>query len=142
MILVVEDDRGIREAIVSLLNVKGHEAMPIFGRQEAIYKLDQIAVDLVLLDLDMPHEDGWRILEALNFKRPMLPVIALTAFSNPKYAIVARNDFHVLEKPFEPAYLLKLIESIMPQSLEKRMTAPNSKVQSFDDRDFVHRDSH
>jgi CheY-like chemotaxis protein len=84
-ILVVEDDADAREALVSLLQMKGYRAVPAGNGKEALDYLNQAPVpDLIILDLWMPVMDGWQF-RTEQIKDPRLkeiPVVVVTALSD------------------------------------------------------------
>src|SRR5579862_2424387 len=84
-ILVVEDDEDAREAMVSLLQMKGYRAVPAGNGREALDYLDRaVTPDLIILDLWMPVMDGWQF-RTEQIKNPRLaeiPVIVVTALSD------------------------------------------------------------
>lgn len=84
-ILVVEDDADAREAMISLLQMKGYRAFPAGNGKEALDYLKRAPVpDLIILDLWMPVMDGWQF-RTEQVKDPRLkeiPVVVVTALSD------------------------------------------------------------
>ena len=81
MIYCVEDERNIRELLVYTLETTGFEALGIQEGKELFRCLEKELPDLILLDIMLPGQDGYSILEKLK-KEPKtrdIPVIMVTA---------------------------------------------------------------
>ena len=81
MIYCVEDERNIRELLVYTLETTGFEAIGIQEGKELFRCLEKELPDLILLDIMLPGQDGYSILEKLK-KEPKtrdIPVIMVTA---------------------------------------------------------------
>src|SRR5205807_5491403 len=77
-ILLVEDDRSLRGAILGALAGAGYAASAVPDGIQAVQRLEAEQFELVLLDLGLPFIDGWRILAGLEGK--LLPsVIVISA---------------------------------------------------------------
>lgn len=114
-ILVVEDDRAMREMLVSLLEEEGMAARGVEDGQQALHELRRQEFDAVLSDCDMPHMDGLALLDELRRRRPALPVVLMTALGGPINAERARAagavDF--LLKPFAVDELLRKLARVV-----------------------------
>ena len=102
-ILVVEDTADIAEAVVMRLEATGHAVdCEADGRTAAELLMVQ-AYDLVILDLNLPGEDGLTILKGLRARRLKIPVLVITARSAVDERISAldlgADDY--LTKPFD-----------------------------------------
>jgi two-component system, OmpR family, response regulator len=116
-ILIVDDDRDIRTLLADYLESNGYRT---FGAADgaAMWKLlDETKPDLIVLDLNMPGEDGLTLCRKLR-AHSNLPVIMLTARSEPLDRILGlemgADDY--LPKPFEPRELLARIRSVLRRS--------------------------
>src|SRR5688500_3709539 len=80
-VLVVDDDQDSLEVLSTYMEKAGHHALRASNGWEALIKLDQYNVDLVLLDLSMPGMDGATLLRILrnDKRRKDLPVVLVTA---------------------------------------------------------------
>ena len=78
-ILVVEDERSLREALVDLLTKRGFlvetAADGLTGAERGV----ETDIDFVLLDLALPRLDGVEVCRRLRMARPALPILILTA---------------------------------------------------------------
>lgn len=102
-ILVADDERNIREALVKLLEMEGFEARGAADGLEARALLEEGAWDLALLDLRMPGMGGQALLEWIESEGLILPVIMISAHGEIADAVRAlkagARDF--IEKPFD-----------------------------------------
>jgi DNA-binding response OmpR family regulator len=73
-ILVIEDDKFLRELLVGKLAAEGHQLTIATDGKEAIAALDQPLPDLVLLDLLLPDLSGFQILEQMKARAAWKPV--------------------------------------------------------------------
>ena len=110
-ILLVEDDRGLREALADTLLLGGYQHLEAENADVALKLLEREAVSMVVSDVNMPGMDGHDLLRVLNQRYPQLPVLLMTAYGTVQQAVTAMRDGAVdyLVKPFEPKALLDLI---------------------------------
>ena len=102
-ILLVDDDDLIRESVAPMLEVLGHVVATAPGGQEALDQLHQgLAVDLVILDMNMPGLNGAATLPLLLELRPGLPVLMATGYSDEDIAqlLEGRPNLFSIRKPF------------------------------------------
>ncbi|NBS35765.1 MAG: DNA-binding response regulator [Actinobacteria bacterium] len=78
-VLVVDDDAAIRQTVADALRLAGHLATEARDGAAAIGLATREPFDLVILDVNMPHVDGFSVLEKLRQRKPELPIIMLTA---------------------------------------------------------------
>ena len=110
-ILLVEDDRALREALSDTLTLGGYEALEAGDGDAALAILQRESVCMVVSDVNMPGMDGHRLLRHLRQYHPQLPVLLMTAYGTVQQAVEAMRDGAVdyLVKPFEPRALLELV---------------------------------
>ncbi|NVD43830.1 nitrogen assimilation response regulator NtrX [Qipengyuania atrilutea] len=113
-ILIVDDERDIRELVAGVLSDDGYECRTAANSTEALAALDEKRPSLVLLDvwLHGSEMDGLEVLDAIKQREPELPVIIFSGHGNIETAVsaVSRGAVDFLEKPFEAERLLLLIE--------------------------------
>jgi CheY-like chemotaxis protein len=110
-ILLVDDDRGLRHALSTLLTEAGHTVDSAADGPEAVARLDRGAIDIVLLDLGLPGIGGLEVLKhARALRKPPL-VIVMTAddTSGTLLEAVRRQAYRYLRKPFAPNEVVEII---------------------------------
>jgi two-component system, OmpR family, response regulator MprA len=78
-VLVVDDDRAVRDALRRVLTLAGYEVQSAEGGGEAIELVTQSVPDAVLLDVGMPEVDGLEVCERLRMLGNRVPILMLTA---------------------------------------------------------------
>jgi CheY-like chemotaxis protein len=112
-ILVVDDDVGIQETLMGLLELEGYDPVLARDGREALMLLEEKPPSLILLDLVMPRLDGQGFVEELEHRglRRRFPIIVLSA--DGRVALKARqigaDDF--LPKPFDLDVVLNKVAS-------------------------------
>jgi two-component system response regulator PilR (NtrC family) len=102
-ILVVDDERSMREFLTILLQRDGHTVIAAGDGRTAMGQLEQAAPDLVLSDIRLPDLTGVQVLERARQVSPGTPVILLTAYASTESAIQALKlgAFDYILKPFD-----------------------------------------
>ena len=80
-ILVVDDEKNIRTLYEAELTEEGYEVVSVASAKEAFDIIEKHNIDLVVLDIRMPEEDGISALEKIMVKKRDMPVIINTAYS-------------------------------------------------------------
>jgi len=117
-ILVVEDDRFLRELIVKKLNQEGFETETAVDGEEGLSKIKEIKPDLVLLDLILPTIDGFEVLRKLKEEDlvPSLPVIILSNLGQrediERGLSLGATDY-LVKAHFTPDEIIQKIKSIL-----------------------------
>ncbi|MGD8641917.1 MAG: response regulator, partial [Gammaproteobacteria bacterium] len=116
-ILIVDDDREIRELLKTYLERNGYRTTLAADGRAMWTALDEHRIDLIVLDLMLPGEDGLTLCRNLraNSRVSSIPVIMLTALGEETDRIVGlemgADDY--LPKPFNPRELLARIKSVL-----------------------------
>jgi DNA-binding NtrC family response regulator len=121
IILVVEDQKPARAALVSALSKDGHKLLEAQTGKEGLQSALENEPDIVITDIRMPEMDGMEFLGALKEKLPQTEVILITAYGNVELAVQAmkRGAYDFMEKPIDLVKLRVLIH----KALEKRALA-------------------
>lgn len=115
-ILVVEDDKMIREGISEYLSEFGYIITEAKDGREALSKFNN-DINLVILDIQIPFMNGLDVLREIR-KDSNLPVLMLTAFSDEEYKIDAFTNLAdgYIEKPFSLPVLKARIDSLIKKN--------------------------
>ncbi|NVZ92861.1 sigma-54-dependent Fis family transcriptional regulator [Pseudomonas sp. D6002] len=110
-VLLVEDDRALREALADTLLLAGHDYRAVGSAEEALDAVEQESFSLVVSDVNMPGMDGHQLLGLLRARQPQLPVLLMTAHGAVERAVDAMRQgaADYLVKPFEPKALIELV---------------------------------
>ena len=102
-ILFVDDDASTRRQLAAALSEAGHDVVLASGGEDAIARLRDLNVDLVLTDLKMGNVGGLEVLEAARRLRPDVPVVMLTGHGSIEAAVEAmrRGAQDFLTKPVD-----------------------------------------
>lgn len=135
-ILVVEDSRDIREPLARYLRENGYRATTAADAQVARKVMKGAAIDLVVLDIMMPGEDGLSLCRAIR-ETTQIPVILLTARNEEVDRIVGlemgADDY--IAKPFSPRELIARVAAVLrrTQALPPRQKPPEAERIRFGD---------
>jgi len=129
-ILVVEDDPSLREALVDTLELARYRVITAVDGSDALQKLAQETVGLVVSDVQMKPMDGHTLLIEIKQRYPHIPVILMTAYGVIDKAIQAikAGACNYLTKPFEPNALLDEVTRTMLPSWPPHDAASASDV--------------
>lgn len=123
-VLVVDDERGMRDFLKILLEKEGHKVVTAAKGQKALDILESKSIELVISDIRMPEMSGIELLEIIKEKTPGLPVIMITAFASPDDAVMAMKNgaFDYISKPFNVDEIISVIRSATAKSGSKAQT--------------------
>ena len=131
-VLVVDDEKDIRELINFYLNKEGFEVLEASNGEEALEIFENEYIDLGIIDVMMPVMDGFELVENLKeFKD--VPVIMLTAKGESKDKLrgfsVGADDYVV--KPFDPTELMARVRAVL-----KRYSVNTSNIIKLNEVEF------
>jgi CheY-like chemotaxis protein len=121
-ILLVDDDPDFVEATRIVLESAPYDVTVAYNGEEALQKVKEVNPDLIILDIIMPEQDGFKTCEALKSDPELsrIPVIMLTslsqrmgetAFSVTNGMMLEAEDY--VDKPIAPDELLKRVEKFL-----------------------------
>ena len=129
-ILVVEDELSISNLISYNLEQAGYRVVTAFDGTEAIHLIDRFSPHLVTLDLLLPLQSGWQVLDTIR-RHPRkqiatLPVIVLSALSSPQLKKELQNNGvdHCLGKPFSVTELCLLVNTLLAEQVDSWWSSP------------------
>ena len=113
-ILVVEDDKIIREGICEYLSEFGYEMYEAEDGRKALDIFKDKDINLIILDIQIPLLNGLEVLKEVR-KESKIPILMLTAFSDEEYKISAFSSLAdgYIEKPFSLPVLKVRIDSLI-----------------------------
>jgi two-component system, OmpR family, phosphate regulon response regulator OmpR len=131
-ILVVDDDRRIRDLTARFLSAEGFNVVTANDAADARDKMKSLAFDLLVLDIMMPGENGLELTAGLR-QESEVPILLLTARTEIEDRIAGfehgADDY--LTKPFEPKELVLRIQSILKRARPSKPMAPQRRVVKF-----------
>jgi DNA-binding response OmpR family regulator len=114
-ILVVDDDKNTRKYMEAVLTAKNYIVLTAQNGEEALELMDKEHVDLVVLDIMMPHMDGYEFTKALRDSNNNLPILMVSAKQLPKDKhkgfLVGTDDY--MTKPFDEEELILRIKALL-----------------------------
>ncbi|WP_462171224.1 sigma-54-dependent transcriptional regulator [Pseudoalteromonas xiamenensis] len=125
MVLVVEDDAGLREALIDTLMISGIECVEANSAESAMLLLKQHKFSLVVSDVQMGAMSGLDLLRSIKLNYPDLPVLMMTAYATIDDAVEAMRlgAIDYMAKPFAPEVLLNMVSRYLPEK-EKETDGP------------------
>jgi two-component system, cell cycle sensor histidine kinase and response regulator CckA len=124
IILVVDDQEGVRALLRRELSERGHTVLEAGDGAEALHLVRRRngAVDLILCDVVMPQMNGTELATRIGVEFPDVPVILMSAFTPAGVARVGVSEtlVPVLQKPFEPSQLAELVQLALEHPVPHR----------------------
>ena len=113
-ILIIEDNEQIVKVLSRFLNEEGYEISVVYDGKDALPYFDSHAIDFILLDIMLPHVNGFEICRQIR-KKSTVPIIMITAKSEDADRIlgleIGADDYII--KPFSAKEVLYRIKAIM-----------------------------
>ncbi|PIE42938.1 MAG: sigma-54-dependent Fis family transcriptional regulator [Gammaproteobacteria bacterium] len=136
-ILIVEDDRDLREALETTVELAGFQCLTADSSETAIPLLEKQVPDMVVSDVNMPGMDGLGLLSHIQNHIPGLPVVLMTAYGQISQAVSAIQSGAIdyLVKPFDPKTLITTIRRVVVGETQNADTDPVA-VDAFSRRLF------
>ena len=127
-ILIVDDDHTVLTSLKQLLAISGYEADCATGGEEAICSINHTEYDLILLDLHMPHVNGYDVMQhikAIDQKPAVVIISGETSFESARKACSV-GTYGFLCKPYQAEELLTIVKHALK---EKRLKKQNVLMQ-------------
>jgi two-component system chemotaxis response regulator CheY len=122
-ILIVDDDRGVRDTLATLVKCKGYELVEAVNGEDALYELRHGDFDLVLLDVNMPRMDGYELMERLS---PEIlgetPVVLITGRDRDSHILQGYRSgaTYYITKPFKYRTVANIVDYLLGDVSEER----------------------
>jgi len=134
-ILVAEDDIDLNRLVSSALRLEGYEVISCRDGTDALEKISETRVDLLLTDIMMPKMDGFELARMIRITDKELPIIFMTAKDDKQSKLygysVGIDDY--VTKPFDIEVLLMKIGALMRRlkiASDKELSVGNFKINS------------
>jgi excisionase family DNA binding protein len=118
VVLIVDDDKGMREYMKANLEMEGYSVREASNAEEGLAAIDTEPPDLILLDVMMPHVDGWEMLRRMQERHGVgsIPVILYSGKVDERSAAEAeeRGATGFIGKPFDPSQLIERTKQLLP----------------------------
>ena len=131
-VLIADDDSVVRGSLAAVLESEGYIVNEAHNGIAVVTRAIELSPDLVLLDLNMPHWDGWTVFSQLDRVTPLLPVIVITARPNQYEKAVRLGVDAFMEKPLNIPILVGAIKYLTSED-------ENRHVRRITDPGFVTR---
>jgi CheY-like chemotaxis protein len=125
-ILVVDDEASFRYAARIALRMAGYRVSEAQDGEDALNfilraRQDNIPIDLMLLDLQMPRMSGLELLDTLNELGVQVPVLAVSGFADDHVLseLHAKGYPDLLHKPFDPTEMVVMIEAFLGNGVRR-----------------------
>ena len=113
--LIVDDDRGVRESVGSILRAEGHRPFPAACRQEAVDVARRHPIHFSIVDVHVQAEDGLLIVDELRREVGTLPLIVISGDLTPEIIARARarGARRCLDKPLDLLDLRRAVRELI-----------------------------
>jgi len=117
-ILVVDDDRELREMLYRFLTYQGFHVKTACHGGEGYEELGRDSFDMVITDIYMPHMNGLELLDKIEQEYAHIVILAMTGFPSPEIyeEVLEKGAYDCLVKPFPLKLLMTTIEKCFKQS--------------------------
>jgi len=121
-VYVLDDDDGMRRALVALIGTIGYDAIEFSRPTEFLRDFDPARPACLLLDVRMPEMSGLDVQRELNRRGAMVPVLLITGHGDVPMAVQAMKNgaFEFLQKPFRDQELIDGINRALKKDAENR----------------------
>lgn len=134
-ILIVDDEKNIREILKLNLEMEGYECKALSDGRTAVETLNGEHFDLILLDIMMPVLNGYDVLKQIRISHVNVPVIFLSAKDEAKDKITGlksgAEDY--ITKPFHMEELLLRIKNVVKRKSDEPASDETKGIYRFDD---------
>jgi len=130
-ILLVGNDPATRTTLTNLLHEDNYPALTADSGAEGIEMIEALKIDLVVLDMALPYDDGAEMLDWLMANHPLLPVILITAHPNQFLPASALGVGALLERPLDHAQFCIVIRQLLHEPETLRLARVNLRPGMF-----------
>jgi CheY-like chemotaxis protein len=114
LILVVDDDDGVRELAGTILRDAGYRVLEAETGQRALTLFEAHPdIELIFTDIVMPGLDGFKLADMIKFQRPDIKILYTTAHMSEAHEKLGVVHGEILPKPYRPAQLEQLVKQAL-----------------------------
>jgi CheY-like chemotaxis protein len=134
LVLVVEDEPSIRDAVAEVLAMEGFLVETAANGADALRIVQASPPRLVVLDMRMPVMDGWTFARELKARGLQIPVLVLTAAFNARRWAEEVGAARYLPKPFDVVDLIDTVNELCSADRRDTAASPRTRVSPDDAR--------
>ena len=128
-ILIIDDEAQVRDMLRQLLNREGYEAVEACDGREGVQCFQAASMDVIILDMLLPEQNGLEVIRALREVDPAVPIIAISGYDQTGLLDFFRDAEafgaqRTLQKPFHLQELLKAVRDLTQGKEEGAHAAP------------------
>jgi CheY-like chemotaxis protein len=127
-VLIIDDDAPTRDVLRQLLNREGYETVEACDGPEGVQCSQAASMDVIILDMLLPEQNGLEVIRALREVDPAVPIIAISGsgYTGPLDFLRVAETFgvqHAFQKPFRLREMLKAVYDLT-QGKDTRARTP------------------
>ena len=132
-VLLVDDEKDFVDALAERLEIRDFEILKAYDGDEAVGKIADIDVDVVILDVQMPGKDGLATLREIKKAKPLVEVIMLTGHATVPSAIegLQSGAYDFLMKPTETKDLVSKIALAYKRKAEQAERIRQAQIENI-----------
>ena len=113
-ICIVDDDKEMCDTLKKTLTTNGYDVEVAYSGSEVIEKIKNEVFKVIILDIKLPDINGVEVYEKIKAINPNMGVIFISgnAAEGPIEDTIRKNNYIYLQKPFEPDYIIRMLENI------------------------------
>jgi DNA-binding response OmpR family regulator len=121
IILLIDDDLMVRQALEHVLAVENYQVVPAANRQEALQEFGKRQIDIVVIDVNPRHENGWETVQRITSLEPRVPVVGMTARAEQQEFTSSADAVDALmDKPLDVPVLIQTLNELLSQTPKSR----------------------
>lgn len=120
-VLIVEDEKHMLRVLSLWLDRHGYEVFEAGNGQEALEKLHEVSVDVIVTDVNMPVIDGLAFIRTVRHELKLdIPIFMLTARCDQDHLTeeIAPLNVHLFPKPFVPSRLVADLDQVLGRNIQ------------------------
>lgn len=131
VILLADDDPAIRRILYRLLIDEGYSVITAGSGAEALEIASMTRIDLLLLDIDVPIQESWKVFAQISINQTALPVVLITAQPDQFFHALTSDVGALLEKPLDLTKLFVTIHNLLEEPVSVRLARAIERPAAF-----------